>query len=43
MWHIDAGSRELLIPVIDDVVKGIDIDKQVITIRPLRGLFEDED
>lgn len=43
VWHIDAGSRELLIPVIDDVVKGIDIDKQVITIRPLRGLFEDED
>ena len=39
VWHIDAGSCELLIPVIDDVVKGIDIDKQVITIRPAQGAF----
>ena len=43
VWHIDAGTKELLIPVIDDVVKSIDIDKEVIQIRPLRGLFEDED
>ncbi len=38
----DEG-REFLIPVIDEVVIGTDIDKGVITIRPMKGIFDDED
>ncbi len=43
VWHIKNGEKEYLIPVIDDVVKEIDIDAGIIKIIPLKGLFNDED
>ncbi len=36
-------GKEYLIPVIDDVVINTDIDSGVIEIRPLKGIFDDED
>lgn len=39
----DGEGKEYLIPVIDDVIVSTDIDAGVIEIRPLKGLFEDED
>ena len=38
-----TDGREYLIPVIDDVVISTDIDSGVIDIRPLKGIFDDED
>lgn len=35
-----TGDRILLVPKIDDVVLEIDLEKEVIKIRPLQGLFE---
>ncbi len=35
-----TGDRVLLVPKIDDVVLDIDLDNEVIKIRPLQGLFE---
>jgi 16S rRNA processing protein RimM len=35
-----TGDRVLLVPKIDDVVRDINLDQQVIKIRPLQGLFE---
>lgn len=38
----DSGKR-YLIPVIDDVVISTDVDSGVILIRPMKGIFDDED
>lgn len=43
VWHIKQESREVLIPAIPDVVIDVDIDAQRVLIRPLKGLFDDED
>ncbi|MBQ7548500.1 MAG: 16S rRNA processing protein RimM [Clostridia bacterium] len=44
VWHItDAGGREYLIPAIPDVVVNTDVASGTILIRPLRGIFDDED
>ena len=37
-----ASNKNYLIPVIKDVVREIDIDNGVLKIRPLRGIFDDE-
>ncbi len=38
-----AEGKELLVPVIPDVVLNVDLDADRITIRPLKGLFDDAD
>lgn len=43
VWHINRGGREYLIPAIPDVVVSVDIDAQAVVIRPLKGIFDDED
>ena len=43
VWHIKNGEREYLVPAIPDVIVNVDIDNDVITIRPLKGIFDDED
>lgn len=37
-----ADGKEYLIPVIDDVVRNIDIENKQIFITPLKGLLDDE-
>ena len=39
----DSESKNYLIPVIDDVVISTDIDAGVVVIRPMKGIFDDED
>jgi len=40
VWHIRRpGGEETLIPVIDDVVKEVDVEARKIRIAPLEGLF----
>ena len=44
VWHITAkDGREYLIPAIPDVVIETDVENNKIVIRPLRGIFDDED
>ena len=44
VWHITSESgREYLIPAIPDVVIKTDIENEIVVIRPLRGIFDDED
>ncbi|MCH5184979.1 MAG: 16S rRNA processing protein RimM [Oscillospiraceae bacterium] len=39
IYEVDkGGGKKLLLPVIDDVVKNIDIDKKIITVHLLDGL-----
>ncbi len=39
----DENGKNFLIPVIDDVVISTDIEEGLIEIRPLKGIFDDED
>lgn len=43
VWHIKSNGKEYLIPVIDEVVISVDTDKSIAVIRPLKGIFDDED
>ena len=43
VWHITNDGKEYLIPAIPDVVDSVDVKQGIIKIRPLKGIFEDED
>ena len=43
VWHIKRGEREYLVPAIPSVIVSVDIDAEKIVIKPLRGIFDDED
>ncbi|MDD6022025.1 MAG: ribosome maturation factor RimM [Oscillospiraceae bacterium] len=43
VWHITSGGREYLIPAIPEVVIDADVENGTVRIRPLRGIFDDED
>ena len=43
VWHITNGEREYLVPAIESVIVSVDIDSDIIKIRPLKGIFDDED
>ena len=38
-----ADGREHLIPAIDQVLAGTDIEAGFVSIRPMKGMFDDED
>lgn len=42
VWHIKQGDKEYLIPAIPHVVIDTDVVKGIIKIRPLKGIFDDE-
>lgn len=39
----DDNKRDYLIPVIDDVVISVNLEENKVLIRPLKGIFDDED
>lgn len=44
VWHITgSGGKEYLIPAIPDVVIKTDVENERVVIRPLKGIFDDED
>ncbi len=44
VWHIKAeNGREYLIPAIPDVCIETDVAENRVVIRPLKGIFDDED
>lgn len=44
VWHIRTPEgREYLIPAIPDVVADTNVVESVVKIRPLKGIFDDED
>jgi 16S rRNA processing protein RimM len=40
VWTVRDGEREVLVPVIADVVKAMDLDARRVTIEPLPGLLD---
>ena len=43
VWHIKNGEKEYLVPAIPDVIVDVNIDTDTIKLRPLKGIFDDED
>ncbi len=43
VYTVKSGEREYLIPAIDEVVVEKNVADGVILIRPMKGLFDDED
>jgi len=43
VWHIKADGKEYLVPAIDEVIVSVDTDNEAVVIRPLKGIFDDED
>ncbi len=44
VWHItDENGKEYLLPVIPPVVINTDVENEKVYIRPLKGIFDDED
>ena len=43
VWHIKSDDKEYLVPSIPDVIVCVDINSDIIKIRPLKGIFDDED
>lgn len=39
----DSNNKEYLAPVIDEVVEEINVDGGFVLIRPMKGIFDDED
>ena len=42
VWHITNSKGEYLIPAIPDVVIHTDVSENIVRIRPLKGIFDDE-
>lgn len=42
VWHVINAKREYLVPAIDDVIVSVDIDEENIILKPLKGIFDDE-
>jgi 16S rRNA processing protein RimM len=40
VWTVRDESRELLVPVIEDVVESLDLEARRIVVRPLPGLLD---
>ena len=43
VWHIKSSDKEYLVPAIPDVIVNVDISADKVLIRPLKGIFDDED
>ncbi|MBP3705999.1 MAG: 16S rRNA processing protein RimM [Clostridia bacterium] len=42
VWHITKDGKEYLVPAIEDVIVSVDIDNEKIVLRPIKGIFDDE-
>ena len=43
VWHISSNGKEYLLPAIDEVVISVAPENEKVVIRPLKGIFDDED
>lgn len=42
IYDVVSGKKHSLIPAIDDVVKEIDIENQIVFIKRMKGLFDED-
>lgn len=39
----DENKKDYLVPVIDSVVLNVDVEAGIVTVKPMKGIFNDED
>ncbi len=42
VWHITQNGKEYLVPAIDEVIVSVDTENSSVVIRPMKGIFDDE-
>lgn len=42
VWHITRDGKEYLVPAIADVLVSVEPEKESVIIRPLKGIFDNE-
>ena len=42
VWHITRDNTEYLVPAIPSVIVSVDVEKETAVLRPLKGIFDDE-
>ena len=42
VWHIKKDEKEYLVPAIPSVIVSVDIEKEIILLKPLKGIFDNE-
>ncbi len=43
VWHIKRDEKEYLVPAIADVIVDVRPEENIVIIRPLKGIFDNED
>lgn len=43
VWHIKSGGKEYLLPAIGEVIVSVDPQNERLEIRPMKGIFDNED
>ena len=43
VYTVKKGGKEFLVPVVDSIVTAKNVDDGVVLVRPIKGLFDDED
>lgn len=42
VWHVENNGKEYLVPAIADVIADVKPEENLVVIRPLKGIFDDE-
>lgn len=42
IYDVESWGKHTLVPAIDDIVKEIDTEYQVVRIKPMKGLFDED-
>lgn len=43
VWHITKNGKEYLVPAVGEVIVSVDVETETAVIRPIKGIFDDED
>lgn len=43
VWQVSKGGKDYLLPVIKELDINVSLEDDLITLKPLKGIFEDED
>ncbi len=43
VWIVEKGGKEYLLPAIDSVIVKKNLEEEIVFIKPLKGIFDDED
>ena len=43
VWHITNNGKEYLVPAIDEVIVSVNVEEKSAVLRPMKGIFDDED